>query len=110
MENKRIQSSERRESMQENEIVEQEGVETPESQEETPVQAAPVEADKERNLRVLRESKERAERERDEAVKVMRQMEESRRQEQPKKAIPKLDPDDLATGEHLSRSTSTDVP
>lgn len=74
----------------------------------TSAQTPPVESEKEINIRMLRESKERAERERDELLKrldsIEKQMKPEPVSEQPKEEEQlSYNPDDLIEGRHLSQ-------
>jgi hypothetical protein len=86
----------------------QEEVVSETNQEHPQQQAAPVEEDKrEKNLKILRERSARAEKERDEAVRRLQEIESLKAQStpQPEDDEITLGPDELAEGKHLSRVT-----
>lgn len=82
--------------------------EQPEAIEETPYQAAP-QSNKEENFRRLREKAERAERERDQVMLLLRQQEQQRlyneqlNQQRNQPQEPALDPDDYAQVNYVNR-------
>jgi hypothetical protein len=87
----------------------EEQVEQPEQVEETNYQAAP-QSNKEENFRRLREKAERAERERDQAMSLLRQQEQQRlyneqllNQQRNQPQEPTVDPDDYAQVNYVNR-------
>lgn len=89
--------------------VEQPQVEAPEEveqQQEEEVQQEPQESPQAKNFRALRESKERAERERDEVQRRMKELEDQfKRQQQvpPEEEDWGIKPDDIVEGKHFSK-------
>jgi hypothetical protein len=63
----------------------------------------PISAKAEENLKIIRQSKERAERERDEAIRMMQQMQQMKVQPIPEEDEPKLNPDDLVEWKHVQK-------
>lgn len=93
--------------MEQSEIMAQEPQEQAVPQEQQPQQPS---SSKEDNFRALRQAKERAERERDEALKILKQVEQSKKLSQ-ETAQPDdefdIGPDDIAEGKHLYKLKKT---
>jgi len=86
--------------LQNNQFIDESVQMEPESAQEAPRQLA--EDPKDRNFRILREQKERAERERDELAKSFKEMQSKQQPQQEDDDFP-LSPDEYVEGKHLSK-------
>lgn len=87
-----------------NPVVDQQEVGTSDQQEAVLTQPSAAETAQQRNFKMMREKAERAERERDEAVRKLREIETAKSQAQVQQEDDfQIGPDELAEGKHLSK-------